>query len=84
MRFSERSDSLRPTHQLQHREKSEQLNRLKAAILKGVDPGLFVEELNQLQSRLQILEEALSSTDVPLRSWPVFCGLIWERFTAAR
>lgn len=64
-RLSERSDSLRPAHELEHREKSEQLNRLKAAILKGVDPSLFVEELNQLQARLQILEQALSPSEAP-------------------
>jgi hypothetical protein len=53
-------------HELEHREKSEQLNRLKAAILKGVDPSLFVEELKQLQARLQILEKELSPAAAPL------------------
>jgi len=45
--------------------KSERLTRHKAAIRKGVDPSLFVEEGNQLQARLQVLEKELSPSNTP-------------------
>ena len=64
-RLNRQNDSLRPDYQREHGEVSAKLANLKAAILKGVDPTLFVEEMNQLQGRQRYLDAELATRDAP-------------------
>lgn len=63
VKLRKRSDRLRPDHEREHAEVTEKLKMLKSAIMKGVDPTMFVEELNQLQARKQTLEGQLAISD---------------------
>lgn len=64
-RLSTQSDCLRPEHEREYATVSDKLTNLKAAILKGLDPTIFVEEMNQLQGRQRALEAELAIGEEP-------------------
>src|SRR5690606_2042982 len=64
-RLNRQNDSLRPDYEREHGEVSAKLANLKAAVLKGVAPLRFVEEMNQLQGRQRYLGAELATRATP-------------------
>ncbi|SDG20822.1 Site-specific DNA recombinase, partial [Sphingomonas carotinifaciens] len=64
-RLEEASVSTRPEHEAELSEVDQQISHAKTAILKGVDPSLFVDELQRLGTRRTVLIEALAAAEHP-------------------
>ena len=60
-RLARERDGSRGEREAELKSVTAHIQRLKAAILKGVDPTLFAEELNQLGRRRSVLEQELAT-----------------------
>ncbi len=64
-RLEEASITTRPEHEAELTEVDQQIMHAKTAILKGVDPALFVDELQRLGTRRTVLIDALAAAERP-------------------